>query len=251
MILLNIQFWQGDKELAMGLARLIADLEDAPRPETILFTARFDCEFDEETIAYVAKKFQVARFKTTRKATGWPNGPNQMMGESYQYLVELRRRGRFEGSTGILFIEADCVPLKRGWIDDLTKEYESCGKHVLGAWLKSGDVAIEHVNGNCIISFDFWRKCPQICNPPSRGGWDAVLAPYILPSAAPSRLIWSDYQLGTSKNPWKGDMFLWEPKAYKDPKNALYGQKLHPVWFHGIKGDMGLNAAKTMLLGHA
>jgi hypothetical protein len=247
MLILNLQFWEGDKAQAMALARLLADIELAPRHDVhFLFTSRFDCEHDEATVEYVTKKFpKCYKLTTKRKATGWPNGPNQMMGESYESIITMIKRGTgFRNATGIMFIEADCVPLHRNWISLLSKEWEDCGKAVLGAWLKAGDAGMEHINGNCIINTTFWKKCAAIMHPASKGGWDASLRYQILPNGYPSKLIWSDYRLGTTDNPWRGEAYLWEPKRYRDKENALYGQDLYPCWFHGIKGDMGIVAAR-------
>jgi hypothetical protein len=249
MMVLNIQFWRGDKDQAMALARLIADLEPVPRKDVmILFTARFDCEHDEKTIAYVSNKFDVARFTTKRNVVGWPAGPNNMMGESYSYCIEMQRFAGFKTVDSVMFIEADCIPLSKDWLNQLMAEFKASGKLVSGAWLKKGDAGCEHVNGNCIMSIDFWRNCKVILNPPKKGGWDAVLAYAILPYAHPSRLIWSDYRLGTDDNAWKGCDYLWQPKRYGEPSNALYGQDLQPVWLHGIKTMAGINCVREKLL---
>lgn len=249
MIVLNIQFWEGDKIQAMALARLIADLEPEPRKDAcVLFTARFDCQHDYSTIDYVSKKFETHNFTTRRKATGWPNGPNQMMGESYEACIEMARGKKMNDVQAIMFIEADCVPLSKDWLNQIIAEYRSCGKKILGAWLKRGDAGSEHINGNCIISIDFWRKCKDILHPPSRGGWDAVLARSILPEGYPSKLIWSDYRLGTSDNPWKGCDYLWEPKKYGCPDNVYFNQPLQPVWYHGLKTLDGIKCVREKLL---
>lgn len=248
MTILNIMFWEGDKAQAMELARLIADLEEAPRTDvTVLFSARFDCRHDEDTIEYVSKKFPVVRYTTKRRAEGWPNGPNQMMGGSYEFIVEQWKRGKLKCDR-ILFVEADCVPLRRDWINLLIEEFRNGGKSVLGALLKKDDAGIEHVNGNCMVDINFFRKCPGMIHPPSRGGWDATLAFAILPNACPSRLIWSDYQLGMEHNPWKGPDFLWEPKRYKAHDNPLFGVDLYPCWIHGVKTIQGIAAARERLI---
>lgn len=252
MICLNIQFWENDKAQAMALVRLICDLEDLPRKDiTMLFTCRFDATYDEDTIAYASQKFTILRHKTKRRQTGWPQGPNQMMACSYEYLVENWRRNRLPNIDCVLFVEADCVPLRKGWIDELYAEFKTSGKRVVGAWLKKGDANCEHINGNCVVSMDFWKKCPGMFHPPSRGGWDAALAYSILPNGYPSKLIWSDYQLGMPNNPWKGDDFLWEVKRYGCPDNALYGQELRPCWMHGIKTMDGIKAVRKRLLNES
>jgi hypothetical protein len=252
MILLIVQFWQGDREQAMELARLIADIEPAYRENVqILFAARFDCKHDDAAIEYVSHKFRVHKMNCKRKAVGWPNGPNQMAGESYEYVVEgLRNKKLDQAIDAVMLIEADCIPLHKNWITMLYDEFKASNKLVSGAWLKKADAGIEHVNGNLIMSTRFWKVCPEIFHPQSRGGWDATLANRIMPYAHPSRLIWSDYQLGQPHNPWRGCDYLWAPKRYSAKNNALYGQDLYPVWFHGIKTPKGLECARNRLLGY-
>lgn len=251
MLILNLQFYSGDKEQAMQLARLICDLEPDRRDDVVfMFSARFDCTHDEDTINYVWKKFKHVIIHTTkRKAVGWPDGPNKVFADSYERCVEMHKKGALPGNiSAVLFMEADCIPLTKDWINRLIDEYKACGKKILGAWLKKGDAGSEHINGNCIISLDFWRKFPAIFNPPSRGGWDATLAYGILREAAPSRLIWSDYRLGTTDNPWKGCEYLWGPREYGCEENALYGEVLFPVWYHGIKTDQGIACVREKLI---
>lgn len=252
MLILNIQHWEGDKSQAMALLRLMADLEPAKREDVyLLVTCRFDGTFDEESIEYASQKFNITKFKTTRNATGWPNGPNQMAGESYLFCVDSFRKGRFPKSSAVMFIEADCVPLRKTWISELYNEYNGSGKEITGCWLKKQDAGIEHINGNCLISINFWRRCKSIFWPDEKGGWDATLRRHMLPVAHPSKLIWSDYQLGMPHNPWKGCDYLWAPKRFNDPENALYGQDLFPCWFHGIKVGNGLECVRNRLINES
>ena len=249
MIILNIQHWEGDKAQAMALLRLMADLEPAKRTDAyVLVTCRFDGTFDEESIAYASSKFDIRKFRTTRKATGWPNGPNQMAGESYLHCVESHRKGLFPNAEVVMFIEADCVPLRKTWISELYEEYKQSGKMITGCWLKKLDAGVEHVNGNCLMSINFWKRCKGMFWPDIKGGWDATLRHHMLPVAAPSKLIWSDYQLGMAHNPWKGCDYLWQPKRFNDPSNAFYGQDLYPAWFHGVKVMDGLECVRNRLL---
>jgi hypothetical protein len=248
MLMLNFQFWEGDKDQAMELARLIADIEPSFRGDVeVMFTARFDCRHDIKTIEYVSKKFKLHKYTTTTKATGWPYGCNRMFSDSYQQFITLCRNGSSK-MEACLFIESDCVPLHKDWINMLAKEFKESGKMIGGAWLKYGDAGVEHINGNCIIHKDFWIKNRGILNPPRQGGWDATCANIMLPNAYPSRLIWSDYHLGKESNPWRGCEFLFEAKSYGTESNALYGEKLYPVWLHGPKDMRGIECARQRLL---
>lgn len=234
----------------MELARLITDLEPNKRSDyTFLFTARFDCEFDKETIDYVSQKFNVKTFKTTRRSIGWPDGPNQMAGESYEWCANQVKSGVFSDPHNcVLMMEADCVPLSARWKDDLADEFTNSRKMVSGAWLEPGDAGCRHINGNMIISLDFIKRCPMLAHPPHRGGWDAVLAQHIMPFAHPSALIWSDYQLGQLHNPWRGCDYLWTGRKYNAKTNPRYGQVLQPVWMHGCKSIEAIKCVRDKLL---
>lgn len=242
-----MQFWKDDRDQAMKLARLIADIEPGFRSDvTFLFSARFDTKHDQPTVDYVAKKFPVAMVTTKKMVTGWPAGCNNLWVETYQNCIVLVERGVIQAKS-ILFVEADAIPLHKDWINMLLKEYNDSGKDIMGAWLKRGDAGSEHINGNCMMSVDFWKKQKGILNPVFKGGWDAICAPIMLPYAHPSRLIYSDYHLGAKDNPWKGDDYLWEPKTYKSKDNAYYGQRLQPVWLHGPKDMRGIEAVRKKL----
>ena len=247
-LLLNFQFWDADKAQAMALARLLADLEPVKRTDCIfLFSARFDCDHDHETVAYVSEKFETRLFTTKKHPVGWPAGPNNQMAQSYTWAIERHREGSLP-IDAVFFMEADCVPLKVGWLDDIIAEYTACGKQILGPWLTRGDGRCnEHVNGNCIIGINFWRTHRSFLRPPGHSGWDAYFAFTMLPEAHPSRLIFSDYRLGTSDNEWKGCDYLWQPKRYPGKQNRLYGQDLFPVWYHGIKTMDGIECVRNRL----
>jgi hypothetical protein len=130
-------------------------------------------------------------------------------------------------------------------------EYKASGKEISGCWLKKHDAGIEHINGNCLISINFWRRCKGIFWPDMKGGWDATLRHHMLPVSHPSKLIWSDYQLGMPHNPWKGCDYLWAPKRFNDPANALYGQDLFPCWYHGVKVIDGLECVRNRLINES
>lgn len=248
-LILNAQTWQGDLNQSMALARLIADMESKPRNDVVfLFTHRFDTDLNWRTVEYVHKKFpRTYTYRTTRQGTGWPDGPNAMYADSHMQCIERTRDNSWPLVDGILFMEADCVPLSLDWIDKLKAEWQQTkdeGKYVLGCWLEAGDCGVKHVNGNMIIHTELWRQRREILNPPS-GGWDAALANHILPYAKPSRLIYSDYHLGVpGYNDWKGCDYLWAPKRYRAVDNPLFGEDINPVWFHGPKDGRGIDCVR-------
>lgn len=231
----------------MELARLMADMEPQRREDvTLLFSARFDCLHDYETIEYCRKKFRVETFTSRHHRTGWPGGPNDLMSHSYMWCIENTRNGKIKAD-GVFFIEPDDIPIDMNWINHILHEWRQCvnsGKQVLGCWLCKGDCDCEHINGNCIIHIDFWKKNKNILLPAS-GGWDADAWPYIQPAGYPSRLIWSDYGLGKPDyNPWKGCAYLFETKRFRGKDNPLFGQDINPVFYHGPKTVAGIDCVR-------
>lgn len=249
MLTLGLQYWKGDREQAMYLARLVADLEQFPRTDVnFLFSSRFDCDHDISTVEYVRKKFPVHTWKCQRHGTGWPAGPNQMMADTYQWFVENTRNKKIN-SDAMLLMEADCVPLHQNWINMLIEEYKRANKMVMGCWLVAANGGGIHVNGNLIIHKDFWKTNRSIFTPSNFGGWDAIMANMILPNAHPSKLMFSDYRLGMEGvNPWRGCDCLWEPKIHTHPANPLYNIPLQPCYLHGPKDVRGLDCVRERLL---
>jgi len=232
----------------MQVARLIADLEKAPRTDaTVIFAARFDCPHDRTTIDYVSQKFPVMVHTGREKYTGWPLGCNALFADSYRFCIDEIAAGRLNVDA-ILFVEADAVPLDPDWINKLKAEYEACGKMVLGAWLTEGDCGCLHINGNCIIHKDFHKVHPGILHVVD-GGWDAINAPGMLPHGAASKLIFSDYHFGTDRNPWNGDCaHLFRSRRYISHDNPLFGIEVTPVWLHGPKDLRGIACVRSRFL---
>jgi len=252
MLILALQFYDGDKQEAMALAKLIADIETERRDDVaFVFSARNGTSADPAVIRYVEQKFtNVFSTVSKSKRTGWPAGCNDLMAETYAFCINLVRTKKVQ-ALGVLLMEADAVPLAKDWINQLKEEYKLCldaGKFVMGPWLKKGDAPLEHVNGNCILHIDFWQKCKVILRPPVFGGWDATLASNILPHAYPSKLMWSDYHLDTPRNPWRGCDYLWQAKRYGAKENKLYGQDIFPVWLHAAKGYKAMDCVRDRLL---
>ncbi len=56
-ILIALQFWKGDRDMAMKLARLMADLEPKHSDDAdVLFISRFDTMQDVDAVKYVSRK---------------------------------------------------------------------------------------------------------------------------------------------------------------------------------------------------
>lgn len=178
-ILLAIQFYDGDKEQAMKVARLIADLETRHCGlADFLFVARFDSSIDLETVNYVARKFNTLHYVNKwRRGKEWPHGPNEQWFGTMEYVCSLTQAARVPPYKAVLTFEADAAPLCPNWISMMSRDWDAAKVKTYGALQSSPG---PHVNGNALFSCDpaFLQWVAREvggCRP--SGGWDYVLAP--------------------------------------------------------------------------
>jgi len=236
--------------MGYALARLWADLEDAFNPNiAVAIVVRWDMDPNSiplDLIAHLKKKFDVFTHRSNRKGSGWPAGCNSIELGAIEWFIQKNRMSGFNYEY-MLIAEADTVPLRKGWADEIRNEAYDSGKKISGAFLRRPDCGCEHINGNCVLHKDIWRECRNLFTCPENIGWDAYIGPYSISSGHASRLIWQDYRLGAPDNPWKGDDYLWETKFYKSDRTPLYGKPVYPAMIHGCKTMQGIHAARKKL----
>jgi len=200
-ILIVLPFWDGDKAQHVALARLIADLE-AQHCELadILFLARFDADPDQDTVKYVSRKFNVHIYKCKRRETGWPHGCNGLNAGAIEFFYNMSRSGKIPGYKALLLCEADCVPLSKTWIRDLSQEWDRVSREkyvcIAGAFIPNAG-ARDHINGGCAflsgdIAFIGWlaTRLGRMS-----AGWDWELAPqFKVRGWADIPAIWSHWR---------------------------------------------------------
>lgn len=176
-ILLALQFWEGDRDQAMKVARLIADLEVRHSEKAdFLFVSRFDCSHDKPTLDHVSRKFNVYTHISRRRETGWPGGCNGLFFGTMDYIYTVNVAKRFPIYKAILTFEADCVPLVPNWISEISREWDRAQPaKMVGAYQTN---PAGHVNGNCLLSGDirflkYLTRDIAGCTP--MGGWDYML----------------------------------------------------------------------------
>lgn len=233
-ILLVLQCYHGDKAIAMELAKLIADLEpEVNQHADFMLVFRHDTEIDHVTARYVARKFTaVHTFKNIRQTDGWPQACNDLFFESYVHFCLKVKKGEWDYEAA-LFFESDCVPLARDWIRQLYEEWHAQRKLILGYIYGAGEHPYPHVNGNLLISPQFYLKNPQFYGCSGVKGWDCAHAKTMLRQATESRLIYNDYaRQGITAD----ELFA--------PKHRPKLGTITPVLYHGVKGRCALNHVK-------
>ena len=176
--LLALQFWDGDRAQALDTARLVADLEPRKNPEfDFLFSARIDSSHDRKVVEHVSRKFDTYTHMGRRRGTGWPAGCNDQWFDTMTRVYELCKTKKLPQYDAILTFEADCSPLRPGWLELLSAQWLRAKVKIMGSLLQAPG---EHINGNAFFSgnMDFlWKIAHKIIGCSPTGGWDYLMAP--------------------------------------------------------------------------
>ena len=261
-LLYCLQYCPDHKPQAMALANLIADLLSVKSPHfDFMFVPRFDCLVDTNTERMVAQKFDNVRvYQTRSRALGWPGGPNAMAHELYSHFYRQTHTNRHDQweYAAMMFGEPDSVPLSIDWMEKIWTEWYECDwnwgggnrQHVLGAWQTREDSGcpMTHINGNCVMGRDFLTVYPQF-KTTTFGAWDTTHARAMMEFGRPSKMIYSDYNVGGQDGTKK---YLGPPDMTKtrhvSASNPLHEFDLHPVYLHGIKDLRGIQDMRQHLL---
>lgn len=240
-ILIVMQCWQGDKEMAMKVARLIADIEQQPSQIADVMLSFKNCSVDTDTARYVSRKFgQVHTFQATRGSTGWPSSCNDCFFESFGQLFTRCRSGVWDYDVA-LFIEPDVVPLTKNWIEVLRDEWYASMKHVVGALYvppNAQSYQRPHINGNLMIGWKFAKDVKGFHSCPTAVGWDAFWSKELLRHGMPSHYIYSDY---ARKSITCEELFA---KKNLPPSHPYIATGIQPVLYHGVKSMDAYNCVR-------
>lgn len=237
-ILVVLPFYPGDKAQHVSLAHFIADLEKQhSEVADILFLARFDADPDPDTVKHVSRKFNVHIYKCKRRETGWPHGCNGLFAGAVEFFCNMDKAKKIPHYKALLIVEADCVPLSRTWLSELSQMWDQVNRdrpvYIAGAYIPNMG-ARDHINGGCSFvsgSIDFlnWLsyKLGRL-----HAGWDWELAPqFQVRGWANLPAIWSHWRC-----------------ADKNEEETLGLIKAGVLLFHGCKGPGLLENARKLLL---
>jgi hypothetical protein len=233
MLIIALQYWKGDQEQALRLARRLADIEDAPRTDVqIEFVLRFDApEVDKDTLAYVGKKFPVSMYRCKRREQHHPGGPNGMVHDLFgEYWRRcLRVPGFKDNVDGIFLYEADNVPLHKKWLDQLLMHWKHAraeDKWIMGCWQDAGS-PVGHINGNMFFVPDLFNRIRGLEGCPTQYAWDLFHAEKFQPH-------W-----------YKCDRMANLYRATNVPRSWLYARNGTAKFanVHGVKDDSAWNQA--------
>lgn len=81
-----------------------------------------------------------------------------------------------------LWMEADCTPIRSGWVKEIDEEYAACGKPIMGDFHPSGEHS--HITGNSVYPHDWRIRVPSFARLPQprpEQGWDTLCSFESLP----------------------------------------------------------------------
>lgn len=198
-MIIALQYWTGDEERTLSLARLIADIEPERRMDvTLVLARRRDCSVSTEarrTESYCAQKLPTMLLQSPRTETGHPDGCFGLWAGTVAKLHRMWQRGALPWDSGqtVFTCESDGGPIRRDWINRLRRAHSRSlvqGQRVTGAVM---DEPIPHVNGNLLFHLSLWSDYPGLSHCPTGMAWDCHHAPVLLREARPSLVIRNDY----------------------------------------------------------
>jgi hypothetical protein len=200
-----LQYWSGDAELALRLARLLADIEAKPRCDVALaLCRRADCPDSPDLQATLARcREKIPTMALAIKdpmdevgkepRTSHPDGANALWAGTVWTLAEQWQAGH--GRPSVFTIEHDGCPLSVDWIDRLRIEHDRAlanGKRVTGCLMDRPGPG-QHVNGSMLLHLSMWVDRPSIHVTPNGQAWDVFHRVAFASECQPSNVIKNIY----------------------------------------------------------
>lgn len=158
-----------DWHLAVKLLKWIVALQRPMQsmPPIIVYCAPALKPDEVATLADISLQFTVYQ-ATHFEDTGYFGGANEMIKGSLDYCEENHPE------RAMLFVEADAIPMRWDWLEQIAAEYRGCGQPFMG------DVVIcerPHMTGNAVYHPKWRTIAPSLARLPGpdyEWGWDSM-----------------------------------------------------------------------------
>lgn len=238
-MIVALQYYEGDIDPTMSLARLLADIEPTPRSDIVL---AFVCQpgtsmtpLVSKTIKHCERKFPVLYVESKRGAKGHPVACTALWTGMMEYFFE------YYPSASLLAIDGnDAVPLHLNWASLMLAEHAMTlahGKLITGTPYWLGGCPL-HVNPNAVFQMEIFSKESSLRTPPEYDGtlmthFDIFHRRALLTNASLSSVVHTD----------------WQGAGNKISVELIRNRAAHSLWLHGYKDVDFHSVARRYLFG--
>lgn len=226
-----LQYYVGDLEQTMALARLVADNEPRYRDDVLFALV---CQpgtpvdaLTRATIDHCGLKFPIEHVVSPLGAQGHPEGCTALFAGTAMNYHELWRAGELQHDSICMLDGGDGVPLHCDWISMMIREHEETtlgrGKLITGTPYFLGTCPL-HVNPNAVFDLSVFDKTKISMDVPR---YDGTLATHfdiyhrreMIENASLSSIVRTD---------WRGGGEMASPDLLRE-------RSRQSVWLHGYK----------------
>lgn len=194
-ILIVIPYWEGDKEYAFELCKIISGLQEHPvKPDVahVLLVCRQDSSIDLNMVEIVREKFTVFTFHSMSPLKGWPAGSNGLFSQA---MIHISHRAT-KNYECIYWMEPDAIPICPNWFWDLVIEWRN--RHpttnIVGCRSDcNGDGTGDHITGCALYHPNIARILPEITLS-DHMAWDYEHRAKIVRMGGPTKMIENFYR---------------------------------------------------------
>jgi hypothetical protein len=236
-LVLVLQFWKGDVEQAMDLARLLADIEPGPCSDVVLVFARqSNCPVTDivrSTVKHCEQKFEVWHMQVpVSDSKGYPGDVFDAWAGAMATLSHAYCAGLKPYANAFMF-EPDGVPLCTDWINRIRQAMQDAldaGKYVVGPRMRQLGRDRDHINGTAVWHLPFFVNSPFLHYCPPDVAYDVFHGRIVINNSHPSNVIHNAHGLGTLT------------------EAAFHHFKRESCWLTSIKNDSARRLAREMLV---
>ena len=116
------------------------------------------------------------------KELGYFGTPNQMFKGALEYCER-----NFPGRA-VLWVEADAIPMRATWVDEIMAEYQLYSRPFLADFQRAG--ALPHTTGNAVYHPNWRKLAPSLAELGTQAcGWDSLCSHDLAPRCHPAKTI--------------------------------------------------------------
>jgi len=235
-----IPFHNGDAHLAIDLVKWIGQLGGIGDGWVFLITDQGTDPKHIESISEVSVKFNSFSksfvISNWPAVNGWPQGSNSLLRMALSGLG-----GRIKGPW--LWLEPDAIPLKRGWMDAIRKEYAACGKRYMGNVYVCDNPRLPNrlMSGIGVYPADAKEELEHFTT--TQYAWDVEAARFLVENCAHTKLIHHFWGIMGMPPTFAA------ARTPESPPNTFTLESIHKdaVIFHRNKDGTLLNLLKELM----